>query len=293
MKTLLIDNYDSFTFNLYQLIAEVNRIPPIVVRNDSASWNEIKNSEFDNIVISPGPGRPENESDFGICKQAILEATVPILGVCLGHQGICHLFGGKVDYAEQVMHGRSSDIFHSAVDIFKDIPSPFSAIRYHSLYVKELPEEMEKLAWTANGMLMAAKHRTRPIWGVQFHPDSIKTQYGHQLIENFRTLTAAYLRERKLEPTYYGGRAIDMPYNIMKFSNRPSHSTEGGTLHGKQFKVLYRRVPIHLNAEDVFIQNYADSTISFWLDSALVRGFSRFSYMGDTTSPHSEFISYN
>jgi hypothetical protein len=108
VKTLLIDNYDSFTFNLYQYLAEVNSTPPLVVRNDSAPWEEIRDLDFDNIVISPGPGRPEIERDFGICRQAILEATVPVLGVCLGHQGLCHLFGGKVDYVPEVMHGRPS-----------------------------------------------------------------------------------------------------------------------------------------------------------------------------------------
>src|SRR5688572_29399830 len=109
MRTLLIDNYDSFTFNLYQYLAEVNRIAPIVVRND-ASWEDICRFEFDNIVISPGPGRPEVPADFGICPRAILEAGVPVLGVCLGYQGICHLFGARVDYAPAVMHGRPSAI---------------------------------------------------------------------------------------------------------------------------------------------------------------------------------------
>ena len=195
MKTLLIDNYDSFTFNLFQLIAEVNCVPPIVVRNDAASWSEIKQLDFDNIVISPGPGRPENDADFGICKQAILEAEVPVMGVCLGHQGICNLFGGEVDYANQVMHGRPSEIYHTGEDIFHDIPIPFSAIRYHSLYVKTLSDEMEKMAWTEDGRIMAARHKIKPIWSVQFHPESIKSEYGHQIFENFRSLVTNFWKK--------------------------------------------------------------------------------------------------
>lgn len=291
MKTLLIDNYDSFTFNLFQLIAAVNRIPPIVVHNDAASWSNIKQLDFDNIVISPGPGRPENESDFGICKDAILYADVPIMGVCLGHQGICHLFNGHVDYADTVMHGRPSDIFHEQVDIFKNIPSPYSAIRYHSLYVKQLSDEMEKLAWTEDGMIMGAKHMTRPIWSVQFHPESIKTQYGHQLFENFRSLTTDILKNRKPN-TVKESTESDTNYNIMHQSTNTSYGIDGGKLHNKSFKVHYRRIPIALDAEDVFIQNYSDSDASFWLDSALVRGFSRFSYMGDASGPHAEYVSY-
>lgn len=290
MKTLLIDNYDSFTFNLFQLIAEVNRVPPIVVRNDAAPWSEIKKLDFDNIVISPGPGRPENKSDFGICKDAILEADVPIMGVCLGHQGICHLFGGEVDYAETVMHGRPSDIFHTKQDIFRDIPTPYSAIRYHSLYVNKLPDDMEKLAWTEDGMIMGAKHKTRPIWSVQFHPESIKTEYGHQLFENFRSLTSDRLKSKKSVPVKNSKR--DTQFNIMHQPGKTSYGVGGGNIHGKSFEIHYRRIPFSVDAENVFMQNYAESESSYWLDSALVRGFSRFSYMGDASGPHAEYLSY-
>lgn len=291
MKTLLIDNYDSFTFNLFQLIAEVNRIPPIVVRNDSASWSEIKKLDFDNIVISPGPGRPENDSDFGICKEAILDADVPIMGVCLGHQGICHLFGGEVDYANTVMHGRPSDIHHESKDIFRDIPTPFTAIRYHSLYVKSLSSDMEKLAWTDDGMIMGAKHKTRPIWSVQFHPESIKTEYGHQIFENFRALTPEFLEENKAAKVRINDEG-DAKYNVMRPSSKYIYDMGVGEIHGKTIEVRYRRIPVLLDAENVFIQNFGESETGFWLDSALVKGFSRFSYMGDASGPHAEYISY-
>ena len=293
MKTLLIDNYDSFTFNLYQLIAEVNRIPPIVIRNDSASWDEVKHLDFDNIVISPGPGRPENPADFGICKDAILEANVPIMGVCLGHQGICHHLGGEVDYADEVMHGRPSDITHTSEDIFRHIPSPYSAIRYHSLYVTKLPEDMEKLAWTEDGMIMGAKHKTRPIWSVQFHPESIKTEYGHQLFENFRSLTAERLKLNETKAVSNPNAAeLERKLDVMYQEPHVQYSHARGEIHGKPFQIHYRRLPLTIDAENAFVNFFGDSSPAYWLDSALVRGFSRFSYMGDASGPHAEYLSY-
>ena len=297
MKTLLIDNYDSFTFNLYQYLAEVNSEPPLVVHNDSAPWDEIAELEFDNIVISPGPGRPEVERDFGICRRAILEATVPVLGVCLGHQGLCHLFGGQVDYAAQVMHGRPSLIRHTGVDVFAGLPSPFTAIRYHSLHVPVLSDELEGLAWTEDGMLMGVRHRTRPVWGVQFHPESIATEFGQRILDNFRELTVAH---RRSNPPRRRSSERSCPHrNADAYTVVPAArttATEPGTramLHGKRFAVHYRRLPLQLDAEQVFMNLYAEARPAFWLDSALVRDFSRFSYMGDVSGPHAEFISYD
>ncbi len=298
MKTLLIDNYDSFTFNLYQYLAEVNSTPPLVVRNDSAPWEEIRDLDFDNIVISPGPGRPEIERDFGICRQAILEATVPVLGVCLGHQGLCHLFGGKVDYVPAVMHGRPSRIHHTGTEIFAGIPSPFSAIRYHSLHVPELSDELEALAWTEDRILMGVRHKSRPIWGVQFHPESIGTEFGHRLLDNFKSLTCEYRRQnpprRRCSDQVRPPRSPEL-YNVVP-APQPVESAGAAaraTLHGKPFSVYYRRLPLPLDAEQVFMNLYADSKPAFWLDSALVREFSRFSYMGDASGPHAEFVSYD
>jgi para-aminobenzoate synthetase len=299
MRTLLIDNYDSFSFNLYQLIAEVNRVPPVVVRNDSAPWSEIRKLDFDNIVISPGPGRPERVQDFGICSEAIRESHMPVLGVCLGHQGIGHLFGGKVDFAARVMHGRPSQIYHTGEDIFKGIPSPFTAIRYHSLHVSELSDELEKLAWTEDGILMGLRHKNRQIWGVQFHPESICSEYGRLLLENFRSLTADHLKShpprRRITDT---GSAKESPdkYNIVPEGKGISWdpvNRGGGVINGRRFRIHFRRVPMQLDAEQVFMNLYADSCSSFWLDSALVRGFSRFSYMGDASGPNAEFVSYD
>ena len=138
MRTILIDNYDSFTYNLYQLLGEVNGRPPMVVRNN-VDWSSVPVGEFDAVVISPGPGRPDRDRDFGVSARAILDSGLPVLGVCLGHQGICRLFGGEVGPAPEPVHGRVSAIHHTGADIFAGLPSPFPAVRYHSLAVTSLP----------------------------------------------------------------------------------------------------------------------------------------------------------
>ncbi|HTI20328.1 MAG TPA: aminodeoxychorismate/anthranilate synthase component II, partial [Kutzneria sp.] len=169
MRTLLIDNYDSFTYNLYQLLGEVNGTPPTVVRND-VEWAKIPLHMFDGIVVSPGPGSPDRARDFGVSADAILHSGLPVLGVCLGHQGICHLFGGRVTHAPSPMHGRVSAVRHTGDGVFAGLPSPFNVVRYHSLAVTDLPDDLEEVAWTEDGVVMGVRHRTKPIWGVQFHP---------------------------------------------------------------------------------------------------------------------------
>ncbi len=297
MRTLLIDNYDSFTFNLYQYLAEVNRAAPIVVRNDAA-WEQVRALDFDNIVISPGPGRPEVAADFGICARAILEAQVPVLGVCLGHQGLCHLFGGKVDYADVVMHGRPSEIRHTGVDIFAGIPSPFTAIRYHSLYVSEIPPELEGIAWAAGGMLMGVRHRVRPMWGVQFHPESICTEFGHRLLQNFRALTQAHLERRRHvagvpAPSLASQQAGQVGAPPVDETTARTGSPQAAQIHGKRMVVYHRSVHPAPPAEHVFAALYSESKPAFWLDGALTPNSSRFSYMGDASGPHAEFVGYD
>jgi para-aminobenzoate synthetase len=175
LKTLLIDNYDSFTYNLFQLLGEVNGEEPLVVRNDAASWAELATLDFGNVVLSPGPGRPDRTADFG---------------VCLGHQGLGVLHGAAVVASPEPFHGRLSAVLHDDSPLFAGIPREFQAVRYHSLCVEQpLPAELRGVAWTSDGVLMAIEHRRRPLWSVQFHPESVCTQHGRRLIENFRELS--------------------------------------------------------------------------------------------------------
>ncbi|MGI5428139.1 aminodeoxychorismate synthase component I [Streptomyces sp. CA-179760] len=191
MKTLLIDNYDSYTYNLFQLIAEVNGEEPVVVRNDAPVDGVPDLRGFDNLVVSPGPGHPGDARDFGIGTRLLATSPVPVLGVCLGHQGIALGERGLVEPAPQPRHGHLSTIRHDERDLFQGLPQHFTAVRYHSLAVREpLPPALEATAWSEDGVLMGLRHRGRPLWGVQFHPESVLTEYGHRMLVNFRNLTA-------------------------------------------------------------------------------------------------------
>src|SRR5215207_5485220 len=192
MRTLLIDNYDSYTFNLFHLLGEVNDSEPVVVRNDELPWDELATLGADNVVISPGPGRPEHTRDVGVSLDALLRAEVPVLGVCLGHEALAHVAGGTVEHAPEVMHGRLSPIDHDESALFAGIPQGFLAVRYHSLVVGTVPAELRVSAWTPDRVIMGLEHRARPLFGVQFHPESVSTRHGRRLIENFRDLTRAW-----------------------------------------------------------------------------------------------------
>jgi anthranilate synthase/aminodeoxychorismate synthase-like glutamine amidotransferase len=186
MKLLVIDNYDSFTYNLAQLFGEMDDVDLVVKRNDEISVDEIKQLQPDRICISPGPGRPGNA---GISSDLIRELgqSVPILGVCLGHQCIAQVFGGEVVRADKLMHGKTSQIHHQHRGVFRDLAEPLEATRYHSLIVKResLPESLEITATTDAGEIMGLQHRQFPIHGVQFHPESILTSEGRKLLANF------------------------------------------------------------------------------------------------------------
>lgn len=183
---LLIDNYDSFSYNLYQLIGEIN--PDIkVIRNDEMTIEEIKNLKPDRIILSPGPGRPE---DAGIIMEVAkaLGREIPILGVCLGHQAICAAYGATVTYAKELMHGKQSEVtFDKKCPLFKGCPEKALVARYHSLAVDKntIPEELKITAVTTEGEVMAVQHKKYPVYGVQFHPESIMTPDGKQMLENF------------------------------------------------------------------------------------------------------------
>ncbi len=185
---LVVDNYDSFTYNLVHYLAELGARTH-VVRNDDLTVEEAWALQPEAVLLSPGPCAPDQA---GICLSLIETAaeTMPILGVCLGHQSIGQAFGGEVVRAKTLMHGKTSPILHEGRGVFGGLPSPFTATRYHSLAVRRetLPDALEVTAWTEDGEIMGLSHRTRPIHGVQFHPESIATQHGHEMIANFLDL---------------------------------------------------------------------------------------------------------
>lgn len=188
-RLLLIDNYDSFVYNIYQLLGEISGCAATVVRNDQASLAQLCALEPTHIVLSPGPGDPREPSYFGVCHELIRELgpRVPTLGVCLGHQGIGAAFGATVVRAPQVMHGKTSVLEHGGRGLFAGLPSPMRVMRYHSLVLDEasLPACLEVTSRTRGGLMMSVAHRNLPIAGVQFHPESIATEHGAALLRNF------------------------------------------------------------------------------------------------------------
>jgi len=184
-RVLVVDNYDSFVFNLVQYLAQLGA-DVVVRRNDEVSVGDVDELDVDGVLLSPGPGRPE---DAGVCVELIRERgeTVPILGVCLGHQAIAVAYGGSVVRAPELLHGKVSEVVHDGVGVLRGLPDPFVATRYHSLAVdaESLPAELEVTARSASGVIMGLRHRDLPLEGVQFHPESVLTEGGHQLLANW------------------------------------------------------------------------------------------------------------
>ncbi|WP_326665246.1 aminodeoxychorismate synthase component I [Streptomyces canus] len=290
MKTLLIDNYDSYTYNLFQLVAEVNGEEPVVVLNDAVGALPDLGAYlagFDNVVVSPGPGHPAAPRDFGLSSAVLAESPIPVLGVCLGHQGIALGEGGGVGPAPEPRHGHLSTVRHDGRDLFRGLPQDFTAVRYHSLAVSEpLPQSLEATAWAEDGVLMGLRHRSRPLWGVQFHPESVLTDYGHRMLVNFRNLTAERARRPRTKNT-----AVPPPEAVIprpaRVVPRPRRATPAYRLHT-------RRIAGAVDTEAAFTRMYAASRRAFWLDSALVEdGRSRFSFFGDDSGPLAEFVRYD
>ena len=191
-RVLVIDSYDSFVYNLVQYLGELGA-EPIVVRNDELSVEEAVALAPDAVLISPGPGRPEDAGIICAAIPAFAERGIPVLGVCLGHQAIGHVYGATVERAPHLMHGKTSSIVHHGAGVFVGLPSPLTATRYHSLVIapETVPDCLEVTATTDDGIIMGVRHRTLPIEGVQFHPESILTAAGHQLLTNFLGLIPA------------------------------------------------------------------------------------------------------
>lgn len=185
---LIIDNYDSFTYNLVQYLGELGAQLE-VVRNDQVTVDEVREMKPEKIVVSPGPCTPK-EAGISVAIIKAVHQTVPLLGVCLGHQAIGEAFGGKVVKAPSIVHGKTSPIQHTGAGIFSHLPMPLTATRYHSLIIERdsLPAELQITAWTVDGIIMGVQHKTSPTFGVQFHPESIATQQGKDLLKNFLSL---------------------------------------------------------------------------------------------------------
>lgn len=258
MKILIVDNYDSFTYNLYQLVGKITGEAPVVIQNDKLTWPQFLEIAPDKVILSPGPGRPENERDFGICRQILKDSRVPVLGVCLGLQGLADVFGGRVVAAPEPVHGRSSAIHHDGSGIFEGLPQGFQGVRYHSLMVEQpLPEVLRPTAWTEDNLVMGLAHRERPLWAIQFHPESIATEHGEHLLRNFLGT--------------FPEVAAPAPKSSAKTGDRADSS----------WTVFSRRLDVHPPPEDTFCALFGDITPAFWLDSSdgdTVR--SRFSFMG-------------
>ncbi|MEU2340078.1 aminodeoxychorismate synthase component I [Streptomyces sp. NPDC006654] len=288
MKTLLIDNDDSSTYNLFQLIAEVNGEEPVVVRNDDGDGALSRLAGIDNVVVSPGPGHPENGRDFGISARVIAEATVPVLGVGLGHQGIALGEDARVLPAPQPRHGHLSRVRHDGRDLFEGLTQDFTAVRYHSLAVHEpLPAALEATAWAEDGVLMGLRHRERPLWGVQFRPESVFTEYGHRMLVNFRNLTARRARRARSKNTAVPPADAVVPRPGTTIPRPRRGDTSAYRLHT-------RRTAGAVDTEAAFGRLFAASARSFWLDSSLVeQSRSRFSFLGDDSGPLAEFVRYD
>ncbi|MGW5153021.1 aminodeoxychorismate synthase component I [Rhodococcus koreensis] len=274
VNTLLIDNYDSFTYNLFELLTAVNGACPTVVTND-VPWESIDFTAFDNAVISPGPGTPTESADFGISARVIAESGLPVLGVCLGHQGLCALFGARIVRAPEPMHGRLSPIVHTGDNLFRGLPSPMNVVRYHSLVAVEQSDELEVLATTSEGLVMAVRHRSRPLWGLQFHPESISSEYGRELLANFRDLTApTAVHDRKPRPD---------------LGRRPPPRNQHPCL-----AVNHRRLDRYPDPTQLFASLFEGRAGSFWFDGSAHPDLdSRFTIMGDCSGPYGEYITYD
>ncbi len=275
MRTLLIDNYDSFSYTLAHYLGEINGVEPTVIRNDEPRWRQEHLDAFDNVVISPGPGTPGVPADFGICRDVISSGRIPLLGVCLGHQGIAMFGGGSIELAPEPRHGRKSLVRHDRTGLFAGIPSPYEVVRYHSWAVDRLSDDLEALGWTPDGVLMALRHRHRPQWGVQFHPESIATEHGHRLLVNFAELSGKWNRRH--------GRTVRPAL--------PRPAPRADTDQRVTYRLLARQFPTGCGAEQVYEELFLDRPFAFWLDSSHPDSrLGRFSVLGAAEGPMSEVV---
>ena len=276
MQCLIIDNYDSFTWNLAHYAAQVFGTEPIVVRNNQWRWDDLRSRlAFDCIIISPGPGNVVNDDDFGISRDAVTQAEIPVLGVCLGMQGMAYAHGATIVHAPTPYHGRASQVTHHGDELFAGIPNPFRAIRYHSLMVDPaVPNDIRITATADPGIIMGIRHQRLPQWGVQFHPESILTEHGRRLIQNFRDLAHQHCKRTPMGSPA-AGRNPTPP--------APPPSKRGATRR----HIVARKIATPIDPESVFLTLYGQSKHAFWLDSAnAAPGYPGFSFMGEAQDHH-------
>ncbi|CAN5667110.1 hypothetical protein BH24ACT11_BH24ACT11_03540 [soil metagenome] len=279
MRTLLIDNHDSFTFNLFQLIAETYGVSPQVLPNDHPDLTASLADGFDAVVISPGPGSPGVTRDIGRALNVIAHSTAPVLGVCLGHQALALLAGARIQPAADPRHGHLSTISHRGTGLFAGLPQGFTAVRYHSLCLPlPVPAPLVVDAWSEDGVVMAVHHRARPWWGVQFHPESVASQQGADLLANFRSLILGSRPAPTSSPPSRVGR-----------NPRRAPARAAAT-----WLLRTRWLPYEVDAGMAFEQLCADRPYAFWLDSCPPGGeLSRFSFVGHPDAPGGEVLSYD
>lgn len=267
MKILLIDNFDSFTQNIAQYLYELTGVCVDVVTN-TVPYRELNIENYDAVVLSPGPGHPGSSLDFGVCGDVILQSPVPLLGICLGHQGIVQFLGGTVTHAPKPVHGYRSRITHIGTGLFRDLPEQFDVVRYHSLACTHLPDELHCTAWTDDGVIMAIEHINRPVWGVQFHPESIDSEYGHALLGNFVRMALEY---NSIHHLHSGS-------GVRRQSAKDAFFSVGGV---SNMQLVYREYPGTFTPLALFSQCYATHRYAFWLDSEhSERPNARYSIMG-------------
>lgn len=283
MNSLIIDNHDSFTYNLYHLLGSVTGREPVVVANDDVQWRREHLRSFDLVVISPGPGNPEVPRDMGISREVLVEREIlrPLLGVCLGHQGLCHELGGRVERAPEPVHGRVDTILHRGHPLFQGIPETFDVVRYHSLIASRLPSELSGIAWTLDGLLMAVSHRELPLWGVQFHPESACCQFGRELLLNFCRLADMHRVGQRTSV----GPALRAPRRAQVPPADAAPAVEN--LH-----LRARRLSTRVDTETAFLALHGSGADpALWLDSNDPgSAMSRVSVIADASGPNGRYV---
>jgi para-aminobenzoate synthetase len=293
MRTLLVDNHDSYTYNVFHLLAAASGEEPTVVNNDAVSWRVLSRSKFDAFVLSPGPGRPERWHDFGVCRDILRYSEVPVLGICLGHQGIGNLLDGDVAGAPQPMHGRLSHVRHRGTGIFTGVPQDFSVVRYHSLAITgPVGPEGHVVAWADDGVVMGVEHDTRPMWGVQFHPESIATEFGDRIARNFFDLADRSATSGTFLPSQT--RRSQDPQRRRADSSSQAGVPGPSTGVAPGWTVLSRTLEGAAPTEHLYERLFADADTSFWLDSAdAPTWLAQCSYMGTSGGPGERHLSYD